>query len=138
MRHEAAQAFAKALRLLDDADGVGPDKAPSVVIHTACYAMYHAARACLLVHNPDVTTRHERLASALRRTSESPGVAEAALLPRRAYRLRISADYDAAFQPDPALASRVLDGARRFIDLCRTEFGLGPDAAAEEQRRPSS
>ena len=100
--------------------------------------MYHAAHACLLARNRDAATRHERLASALQRASDSPGVAEAAVLLRRAYRLRISADYDAVFQADAALASKMLDGARRFIDLCRVEFGLGSDTEMKDDRGPSS
>ena len=99
---------------------------------------YHAARACLLTRNQDVTTRHERLASALQRAADSPGVAEAALLLRKAYRLRAQVDYDAAFRPEAALVSKVLESAKRFFELCRTEFKLdAAPAPGEEPRGPS-
>ncbi len=72
----------------------------------------------------------------------SPSVAEASRLLRKVYRLRAQVDYDAAFQPNRALASRVFETANRFFDLCRAEFKLDAALAAEEEeeerRRPSS
>ncbi len=140
MRPEAAREFAQALSLIDEADGINPGKAARALIHTAYYAMYHAARACLLTRNSDVTTRHERITNALEKASESPGVAEAVALIRKAYALRIAADYDPSFKPGAALAVEALGNARRFIDLCRAEFGLDAFATAPgaEPRGPSS
>ena len=139
MSQEAAEAFAKALRLLDEAGRVDAEQVPEMVVHTAYYAMYHGARAALLTKNRNVTTQHQRLPDALRKASSSPGVAEAAALLRSAYPQRISADYDTGFQPDAALAADALRDARRFIELCRTEFKLDAAAAPEEKPRgPSS
>jgi uncharacterized protein (UPF0332 family) len=92
----ARDALSKAERFAELASGT-PDDRFEGVVHGSYYAMFHAARAVLLVLEGNASTNHGRVvdtfAQSVRRRRLDPPAADCATALSQAFELRIEADY---------------------------------------------
>jgi hypothetical protein len=98
-----------------NAQGLGED-----AISRAYYAVMHAAKAALLVHDA-VAESHASVRRLFGLTLIVPGEVErewADILAREQDE-RIAADYDVDREPDAAVAERLVGDARRFLERMR-------------------
>ena len=105
-----------------------------VVIHTACYAMHHAARAALLAAKGSAPTKHGRIISSFKalagQHAPDRGPRQAAAL-RTAYDLRLTSDYDEMAGDLSQDAADLLRQMEEFVAFCREIV------AAHDQGRPA-
>jgi uncharacterized protein (UPF0332 family) len=123
----AANSWRKARAHLAELEGQDPVKAPMAVIHSAYYAMFHAARAVLFQATGAAPRRHDRVISAFGQLVRD---GDASL--RRCGRWlnevkddRVDADYNEELDPAVADAEEAAKLARDFLAVCRASFALG-------------
>jgi len=124
----AAHSWRKAKAHLAELEGQDPDKAPMAVIHSAYYAMFHAARAVLFQASGAAPHRHDRVIGAFGRLVRD---GDASL--RRCGRGlnavkddRLDADHNEELDPAAAEAEEAAKLARDFLAACCLAFGLDP------------
>lgn len=125
-RGSDALAWAKAKELLEEASRLDPETNPVTLVHASYYAMFHAARACLLRERQSSPKTHgsviQQLGDLVR--NEGDELREAGRSLNRIADLRNKADYDEMARVPPELAAAALRSATRFLALCGARFGL--------------
>jgi uncharacterized protein (UPF0332 family) len=129
----AAHSWRKAKAHLAELEGQDPNRAPMAAIHSAYYAMFHAARAALFKATGSAPRKHGSVISAFGRLVRD---GDSAL--RRCGRLlnamkdgRTEADYNEDFDPAVTDAVEAAKLARDFLATCSSRFGLDPDTLPE-------
>jgi uncharacterized protein (UPF0332 family) len=93
-----------------------------VVIHSAYYAMHHAARAALLSASSSAPTNHGRVAASFaslaQKCDAERGPGHSRTL-RAAYDLRIISDYGRAQRDLTGDAAELLNQLSGFLEFCR-------------------
>lgn len=117
---DAAEGMAIAMRFATLARKNDPNDY-EVVIHTAYYAMHHAARAALLAARGSAPTNHGRVSAAFmklasRRDADRGPQRSRAL--RAAYDLRLLSDYGRAGRDLSGDAAQLLHELDSFLEYC--------------------
>jgi uncharacterized protein (UPF0332 family) len=109
-----------------EATALDPDVTPRAVIHSAYYAMFHAALAVLLIESGSFPKKHASvigLFGALVK-DRSPEHRDAAHNLNKIEELRIKADYSHEVAIDESAARSAREKAAAFLDLCARDFGF--------------
>jgi uncharacterized protein (UPF0332 family) len=129
----AARAWRKATAHLAELEGQDPDRAPMAVIHSAYYAMFHAARAALFRMTGAAPRKHDAVVTAFGRLVRDGNEAR-----RRCGRWlnamkdgRTAADYGEDFDPPADEARQAVQLARDFAAACAAEFGFDGGRVAD-------
>jgi uncharacterized protein (UPF0332 family) len=122
MTPKVAQRLAKAERFLGQAMRQSPEEVPEAVIHTAYYAMLHAAAALIVARQGQAPKTHGSIIGLFSRMIEGHGD-HARSLGRafnRAEDRRLRSDYDEVFIPSAAEATKIRESAIEFVAYCRS------------------
>ena len=122
MTPQVARRLAKAERFLAQAMQQSPDEAPESVIHTAYYAMLHAAAAVIIARQGQAPKTHGSIIGQFSLLVKSDGELARALSRalNRAEDRRLRSDYDEVFIPSAADASKTRQSAIEFVTYCRS------------------
>jgi uncharacterized protein (UPF0332 family) len=107
-------------------------RTPTAAVHSAYYAMHHAARAVLLrTDGEQAPTKHGSVIGrfgfhARNAQPESQALLQAGRDINRIYEQRIAADYDVEDATDAATARDCLARARAFLTVCAHHHGFTP------------
>ena len=129
---EAVAAWRAATELLAEVESVDALKAPRAVVHTAYYAMYHAARAVLLrVEGEQAAKKHATVIArfgllAKRHDSESEVLALLGRALASEFRRRMDADYNVVRPVTTIEAEMSRSRAREFLTKCGRIFEFTP------------
>ena len=122
-----------AVRHLEEAQAVrAAGVAPLSTVHSAYYAMHHAARAVLILKatGPDIVgpRSHGSVVQEFGRLMKggTAPLLQAGRDLNLMMRERTAADYGVTYLATTAVAHAAVARAATFLDLCRTEFGLRP------------
>jgi uncharacterized protein (UPF0332 family) len=122
----AADSWRKAEAHLREALAQNADASPMAVIHSAYYAMFHAARAVLFQAIGDAPQRHDRVIQQfgllVRNLDDALRAAGKAL--NDAKDEQTDADYDEAIVPSPEDAREVLRAAVDFLAVSSVRYGF--------------
>jgi uncharacterized protein (UPF0332 family) len=127
---EDERAWAKATLHLAEAGEMDLARTPAAAVHSAYYAMHHAARAVLLRQVPDnAPSRHGAVIGRFGQIAKNARPESATLLQagrdiNRMYEERTEADYDVGEATDEATARHCLETARTFMAVCAQHFGF--------------
>ncbi len=120
----AVACWATATAFLSEAEQSSVLPLPRAATHAAYYAMFHAARAVLLViEGPTAPNKHTSVVSRFGHQAHVAGDAAlnaAADLLREVKKHRLIVDYDTRSNPDPAAAMACVRNARVFLQACAT------------------
>ena len=124
------QAWSKAAGLLAEALAMDLERTPGAAVHTAYYAMHHAARAVLLLkEGAAAPTRHGLVIGRFGLIAKNePNGPERLLIAgrdiNRVYADRIASDYDVEATTTPAQAAAGVLKAKNFVAICQECFGF--------------
>lgn len=113
------QLLALGFEHLAEAHCQNPETMPRSTVHTAYYAMFHAARAVLLHTHGTVSTKHGAVLAVYERLveHEPPAMRESAELLRTACNARLIGDYTGEVVT-AEMATEATDAATRFLAIC--------------------
>ena len=129
MTDEVGRRFAKATRLLAQAQRLDPERDSEGVVHLAYYAMYHGAIAVLVARTQPAPTKHAAVIGQFGRLVKDLD-AEAQRAGRainHAYDVRILADYDIGAQDLAEDARTILASAESCLETCERLAASGAD-----------
>jgi uncharacterized protein (UPF0332 family) len=129
---KAREEFDKALIHLIEAERLaGWNQAPNACIHSAYYAMYHAASASILAAGGvgklrDVPKSHEHVLQHYGKlVADEPGeLGQSGRVLSRARNDRMIADYGIVHGASPFDAADTTAQARKFVDACRIKWNF--------------
>lgn len=129
---KAGEEYAKALIHLVEAERLAAwGEAPNACVHSAYYAMYHAASAAILASGGvgkhlDVPKSHEHVIQHYGKLTqpESGFLAESGRVLNRARTDRMVADYGLVGGASKFDATTIAADARKFVDACTEKWGL--------------
>jgi len=122
----AAEAWDKARTKLREAERIDPTAAPGALVHSAYYAMHHAARAVLLGVAGTAPVRHDKVIQEFGLLAVKQDDAELKDAGRAINRMLTNRniwDYEAA-NPTEQQAKDAISVARSFLTVCAAKFGL--------------
>ena len=125
MNDKVRQRFVTADGFLRELADLDPDKVPRATIHSAYYAMFHAATGVVLMYGGKLTKTHSGLIARLSATLRVQHPHQLGLVSRlgRAFDERLVADYDDG--SDVMAHARYLKtDARSYVAACRDLLGL--------------
>lgn len=122
----ANQAWSKAVQILAEAEAQNAATTPNSVVHSAYYAMFHAARAVLLHTSGTAPKKHGNVVGQFGLAIKDRGeiLRRAGDDLKSVYSLRLRADYDVLSFVTGESAGQSVKQARAFIELCAREFGF--------------
>jgi len=123
---QAQRAWANAEVHLAEAEAIDPSKSPAALVHTSYYAMFHAARACLLKEKGTAPKKHD---SVIREFGRLASMGDERLRQcgrdlNAAYDARIKADYSDVPGTTADAARAALRKASAFLEHCAAAFGF--------------
>lgn len=128
----ATEAWDKARTKLREAERIDPTTAPGAMVHSAYYAMHHAARAVLLAVAGTAAVRHDKVIQEFGLLAVKQDDAELKDAGRAINRMMTNRniwDYEAA-NPTEQQAKDAASVARSFLAVCAAKFHLqAPDAS---------
>jgi uncharacterized protein (UPF0332 family) len=112
---------------LREALNISPELSPRAVIHASYYAMFHAARACLLRIQNNAPKKHDTVMSSfgLLAKDRSETMKQVARDFNEVRALRRIADYSDTAVISADKASRSMELATSFLARCAQEFSFG-------------
>lgn len=122
MTPQVERRLAKAERFLGQAMRQSTEDVPEAVIHTAYYAMLHAAAALIVAQQGQAPKKHGAIIGQFSRLVQDSGD-HARSLGRafnRAEDRRLRSDYDELFIPSAAEAAAIRNSAVEFVAYCRS------------------
>jgi uncharacterized protein (UPF0332 family) len=124
----AGQSWAIAVEFLQEAERASPEVMPRMAIHAAYYAMFHAARAVLVMADGlAAPTRHGsvigRFGQLARQRNDDAMMAAGRLL-NETQSERLLSDYRAGRRPPITEAAAAVADARTFIEACARCHGF--------------
>ena len=117
-------AWQRALTHLAQARAQNPEASPAAIVHSSYYAMFHAARACLLNQDGSAPKKHDRVIQRFGFLVKDT-TAEARQAARdlnRAWDQRVEADYEDPAAVTPDMARDSLEKAVQFVSICAARF----------------
>lgn len=127
---EAEQAWTKACFHLAEAQAMDLARTPGAAVHSAYYAMHHAARAVLLQNDGErAATKHGAVISRFGQIAKDHPTESGTLMVlgrniNRVYEERIDADYDVEEITTEDEADKCLERAKNFLKVCGRIFNF--------------
>lgn len=128
----ANETWLKAKLHLTEAENLDPRKTPSAAIHSAYYAMHHAARAALIRTDADkAPQKHHAVINRfgqIAKQSPDERLRAAGRLLNAALDERLDADYGPPRSSSAETAEECVRNARTFLTICGDCFDLASPA----------
>jgi uncharacterized protein (UPF0332 family) len=129
-RSPEAQNWVAALRFLAEAEQLLPTAVPHAAIHSAYYAMFHAARAVLVkIDGASAPAKHKPVVNRFgfhAKQANDAALKEAGRLLSISLQRRLQSDYDTQREMSPQDAETAIEEARRFLETCARVHGFPP------------
>ena len=129
---EDEQAWNKGCIHLAEARAMDRTRTPGAGVHSAYYAMHHAARAVLLKHDGEsAATKHGAVIGRFGQIARNHSTDSAELMKlgryiNLVYQERIDADYDVEETTTADEADQCINQAEEFLSVCGRIFGFKP------------
>lgn len=130
MTESTRLSITKSLAKLRDAENVDADVAPGAVVHSAYYAMLHAAQALILEKTRLQVHKHGSIIGEFGRLlkDRDESVKEHGRAINRGQALRDADDYDVTREADPDEAKALREEARSLFEFVAAEIGTSRQA----------
>ncbi len=134
MKESARLSIVKSLVKLRDAENVDADLAPGAVVHSAYYAMLHAAHALILEKTELQVHKHGSIIGEFGRLlkERDESVKEHGRALNRGQALRDADDYDVTRDADPDEANVLREEARSLFAFVASELGTSREVLAAD------